>query len=212
MRIPGSWFLVLSFLVLCACKVPDPPPVGTGFTDDFERKELGGNYLPTSPRYRIDKGILKVDKAENHPLWLRKKLPDKAVIEFDAWSETDAGDIKVEFFGDGESFATSRTGQYTASGYVAVFGGWNNTKSILARGNEHGMSLSQRSDKKVEAGRRYHWKIEKNGENLTWYIDDMAEPFLKLEDKRPLPKGDHYFGFANWQAGSGFDNLVIRPL
>ena len=42
--------------------------------------------------------------AVNHPLWLRKRLPRDVVVELDVMSKSQAGDIKIELFGDGESF------------------------------------------------------------------------------------------------------------
>jgi hypothetical protein len=66
---------------------------------------------------------------------------------------------------------------------------------------------------KVVPSQRYHWKIERQGRALRWYIDDMTRPFLQLEDQRPLEAAGHeYFGFNNWETDTWFDNLVITPL
>ena len=43
------------------------------------------------------------------------------LVEFDVTSYSPSGDIKVELFGDGKTFATHK-GAYTASGYVLIFG------------------------------------------------------------------------------------------
>ncbi|MBW2159703.1 MAG: hypothetical protein JRH14_07015 [Deltaproteobacteria bacterium] len=55
-------------------------------------------------------------------------------------SESAEGDIKVEIFGDGASHAKDDT--YTATSYVIIFGGWNNSrkKSRLARPTASGSS------------------------------------------------------------------------
>ena len=42
------------------------------------------------------------------------------------WADSEEGDIKIELNGDGRSFAKSAN--YRPSGYVLVFGGWNNSK------------------------------------------------------------------------------------
>jgi hypothetical protein len=194
------------------CKVKDPPPVTERWTDDFERRSLGGDYYKTGGGYRIVDGVLSTQDSYNHPLWLRKKLPRDVMIELDAWSESPAGDIKVEVFGDGTSRARDK-GAYTASGYVLIMGGWNNSKSMLAKRNEHGRELVERVQPKVEIGKRYRWRIVREGNTIDWYVDDMETPFLTYTDPRPLEgPGHEYFGFNNWESQVRFDNLVITPL
>lgn len=207
----------LACLVLAgaSCKVDDPPPIGdSAWSDEFDRDEIGSTYRPTDrDAYAIDdEGRLRAQGAFNHPLWLRKKLPRDVAVEFDAWSYSEEGDLKVEIFGDGESHAEDK-GQYTSTGYVAVMGGWNNSKSILAKGDEHGEELEERKQPHVEVGKKYRWRIERRGDTLTWYVDDMDEPFLELVDPAPLYGDENaYFGFNNWESDTRFDNLVITPL
>jgi hypothetical protein len=187
------------------------------FEDDFERSDLGTNYFATTDNYQLVNGALSAKGAFNHPLWLTKKLPANVSIEFDAWSSSDDADIKVEFYGDGQSHAaTKEKVAYKATGYIAVFGGWSNSKSLLARRDEHGetgVDLVARSAPKVVIGQRYHWKITRQDNTLSWFIDDMATPFLRFEDKAPLTGAlQAYFAFNNWQSDSWFDNLRIEPL
>jgi hypothetical protein len=199
-------------LTLVACKVKDPPAIKEPFADKFERDAIGNNYFRTGEGYDVVNGALSAKGAKNHPLWLKRKLPRDVRIEFDAWSTDRRGDIKIEVFGDGRSFDPDG-GQYLATGYELVFGGWHNTKSIIARLDEHGNDIVQRVDKRVEPNKRYHWKIERKGKLLTWFIDDMTTPFLKLEDSDPLDgPGHEYLGFNNWETDTWFDNLVITPL
>jgi hypothetical protein len=212
-----SWAVVLCAVlagaaVLGGCKVNDPPPIESKWTDDFGRAELGDDYRPTVDSYQLVNGTLGTRGAFNHPLWLRKKLPADAVIELDCWSTTPDGDIKVELWGDGTSHARDK-GAYTSSGYVVIMGGWNNSKSMIARGNEHGKDLVERAQPKVLPGQRYHWKITRRGGRIEWYVDNMTEPFLALDDPAPLSGAGHeFFGFNNWQSDSWFDNLAIAPL
>lgn len=208
--------LLLAIAVLAtlgACKVEDPPPIGDQvFTDDFERKRLGGNYYKTGGDYAIVDGALHVQGAHNHPLWLRKKLPRDVEIELDVWTESRTGDLKVELFGDGKSRARDK-GAYTSTGYVAIHGGWNNSKSILTRRDEHGGELAERTQPRVEQGKKYHWKLVRQGKQVDWYVDDMETPFLSYTDASPLAgPGHEYFAFNNWESDVYFDNLVIRPL
>jgi hypothetical protein len=204
--------ILLPVLVLAACRQPDPPAITAAWSDGFERDRVGGDYVATDNVYQIEKGALTVSRAFNHPLWLRKRLPDNAVIEVDVRSDSAAGDIKVEAWGDGESYARDR-GAYTSTGYVFIMGGWSNSKSMIAKGNEHGRDVVERVEPKVEAGRTYHWKIVRKGGHVEWYVDDMTTPFLVLEDASPYAgKGHAYFGFNDWESILTFDNLSVTPL
>lgn len=208
--------IAAAVVIAGGCKVKDPPPIEGVWTDDFDRGSIGGNYYKTGGGYTIRDGTLSARGGEegsyNHPLWLRKKLPENVMIELEAWSNTPDGDIKVELYGDGTSHARNK-GQYTSTGYVFVMGGWNNSKSILARGNEHGKNIQQRTKPKVEVGKRYKWKIVRQDTRVDWYVDDMEKPFLSYQDNKPLEGvGHEYFGFNNWESDSYFDNLVVTPL
>ncbi len=187
-------------------------------TDDFERDDLGVNYLPTSSAWRLERGRLCAKGARNRPVWLRRRLPTNVRIEFEAVSYSEDGDIKVELFGDGSSFAT--TNSYTdASGYLLIFGGWKNTLHVLARRDEHGTDrvalaldgLTPRS-RFVVPEQRYAFTIErKDGKTLNFWAD--AQKILYLQDKQPLfgPGHDH-FAFNAWLAPVCFDNLKVVPL
>jgi len=204
--------LLVSLLLLAGCKVKDPPPIKEKWTDHFERSSPGPNYYASGEGYDVRDGALSAKGAHNHPLWLRAKLPREVRIEFDAWSTEPRGDLKVEVFGDGHSYDPDGGG-YLATGYELIFGGWHNSKSIIARLDEHAGDVKSRTDVKVVPGQRYRWKIERQGKWLRWWIDDLTKPFLELEDQRPLDGAGHeYFGFNNWETDTWFDNLVITPL
>ena len=127
---------IIAALAALGCKAR-VPAITSDFADDFERAEPGPDWLDTSGgAYRIADGKLNVTRAYNHPLWLRRKLPRDVVIEFDVMSKSPAGDIKVELFGDGESFDPDK-GRYDPTSYVIVLGGWNNSNSIIGRLGEH---------------------------------------------------------------------------
>ena len=190
----------------------EAPPINTAWTDDFERAELGSDWRATSEVYQLVNGALNGRGAVNHPAWLRRALPRDAVIELDVWSSSPEGDIKVELYGDGRSYDRDG-GRYTSTGYVAVMGGWNNSKSILARGDEHGTALVERTSPSVEQGKRYHWKLVRRGGRIEWYVNDMTAAFLVLSDPQPLDgPGHRYFAVNNWQTDTWFDNLRIAPL
>jgi hypothetical protein len=192
-------------------EAPVPVPVPGPYSDDFERSALGSDWLATDPTVvRVDKGTLSIERAHNHPVWLRHPIPEEATIEFDAWTDSPEGDIKVEAWGDGRSaHAGAPDAAYEATGYVFVFGGWHNTKSVLARQEEHGPAVPARAAPKVEPGRRYHWEIRRKGGQINWSIDGV--PFLTLDDPAPLRGPSHaYFAFSGWESPVHFDNLRIR--
>lgn len=217
----GPLFLTMALAWAPACKSgkarTEGSPITKAWSDDFERDELGADYYATTKNYQLTNGALGAKGAFNHPLWLTKKLPDNVSIEFDCWSNSEAGDIKVEFFGDGKSHApTKKKVAYKATGYVAVMGGWGNSKSLLARQDEHGkpgVDLSERTTPKVVVGQRYHWKLIRNGKRIEWFVDDMETAFLAFEDQAALTgPGHEYFGINNWETDTWFDNIHITPL
>jgi hypothetical protein len=159
---------------------------------------------------RLENGALTIERAHNHPVWLRRPIPADATIEFDAWTDSPDGDVKVEVWGDGRSAHTGPLeSAYDASGYVFIHGGWKNTRSVLARQEEHGPGVAAREGPRVEPGRRYHWQIRRKGGEIVWSIDGV--PFLTLNDPAPLRgPGNAYFGFSGWEARTHFANLRIR--
>ena len=64
-----------------------------------------------------------------------------------------------------------------ATGYEVIFGGWFNSKSIIARLDEHGKDMVERTRLKVVPG-KISLAIERVGKKVTWWIDDMQTPFL----------------------------------
>jgi len=209
--------LLAATATACACSKdkdegPEPPPITAAWSDDFERSEIGSDWRATSGAYQLVNGALNAQGALNHPLWLRRKLPRDASIEIDVWSTSPDGDIKVELYGDGRSFDPDQ-GAYTATAYVAVMGGWKNSKSQIARLDEHGKNLAKRPGRAVEPNKRYHWKLVRRAGRLDWFVDDMATPFLSFDDPSPLEGAGHeYFAIDNWQTDTWFDNLRIAPL
>jgi hypothetical protein len=203
---------LLSLLLLgaAACTPQGDPGLGPqGFSDDFERSELGPDWNNTGGPYSIRKGLLRVKGARNKPLWLRRVLPRDVRISVDVRSESPEGDIKLELFGDGVSKA--ETTSYTATSYVVIFGGWNNSLNVLARMNEHGDDRVVGPSYKVVQGKTYHMKIERRGATLRAWVDDHE--LAHMTDPKPLegPGHDH-FAFNNWQSELWFDNLRIEAL
>ena len=199
---------------------PDSAPPRQPFQDDFERPEIGPDWRPTSAVWRLDQGRLCGRGARNHPIWLKHPLTRNARIEFDAVSASTDGDIKVEVWGDGRSYA-SGVSYVNATSYVLIFGGWKNQLHVLARLDEHGRDRAEikidhagTSFKAlpVEAERAYHFKVERaDGLTIRWLVDDIE--ILSLADPKPLAgPGHEHLGFNDWEVPVCFDNLMITPL
>ena len=188
--------------------------IGSSFTDTFDGPFLGNFWHDTIGRYTVINQKLNINGAYNHPLWLKYSLPVEVDIVFDAQSLTKDGDIKVELFGDGRSFAFNR-GAYVASGYVLCMGGWGNTKTFIARQAEHAQNLLVTTAVKVTEGKLHHNKIESRMEGshliINWFIDGKLA--LSMRDKHPLyGEKNRWFGFSNWASDVWFDNLKITPV
>lgn len=199
---------------------PDAPLLAARFEDTFEREELGPDYFATSAAWRIEDGRLCARGARNRPVWLQERLPVNAVIEFDAVSQSDDGDIKVEVWGDGKSAARG-TSYADATSYVIIFGGWKNQYHVIARLDEHAKNRKELAvdpsgenprASAVNRDQTYHFKIERrDGRTVRWYVDGTE--VLALEDPNPLQgPGHEYVAFNDWDVAVCFDNLEITPL
>ncbi len=174
------------------------------FKDDFERDEIGDQWIVRAPTWTIEDGWLHDTKARNEGAWLDLELPDRVRIEFDARSEIPSegafrGDIKCEVF------ATEPDHE---KGYVLIFGGWQNALNVVARLDEHGADRLEMRGRKVVAGQTYRFTIVRTDGVLHWLID--GKPFMRYED--PDPVRGRYFGFNNWESKIYFDNLRIFEL
>lgn len=201
--------IVLALCVGGCTPLGDAAVPAAGYADDFERAALGDDWKRTGGNWSIENGQLRVQGARNRPLWLRRRLPRDVRIEFDVRSTSKDGDIKVEVFGDGESRATGAS--YTATSYVIIFGGWRNTKNVLARMDEHGDDRVVGPPLPVTPDHTYRMKIERRGARIDAWVDDRA--LVSMTDGDPLegPGHDH-FAFNDWQSELWFDNLRITPL
>jgi len=208
-------------LVAAACKAKTPV-ITEPFSDDFERGEVGASWLDTSGgNARVTGGQVVLQEGRNRPLWLRKQLPPNAVVEVEMTSKSPDGDLKLELYGDGESFDPDQ-GTYYPTGYVFVFGGWQNSLSIIGKLGEHDDAVKvsrphRRADPTdgsldggVVPGRTYKFTITRKGGQLDWKID--GQPFLSWTDPQPLAGDKHaYLAFTNWAVEVHADNLRIAP-
>jgi hypothetical protein len=199
---------------------PDARALSDEFSDDFEREAIGPDWRATSGAWRIEGGRLCGQRARNHGVWLDRKLPRNARIEFVATSGSPDGDIKAEAWGDGVS-AAKGTSYDDATSYIVVFGGWKNSLHVLARLKEHGsdrleLRLIPGSEdprtRPVAEGRSYRFEIERtDGHTVRFSVDDAL--IHAFDDPEPLAgPGHEYFGFNDWDVPVCFDDVLVTPL
>jgi hypothetical protein len=200
-----------------------PRPVAAqpaAFEDTFERAELGPEWNALSPKWTLKNGRLCARGVRNRGIWLKRPIPTNARIEFDAWAESAEGDLKAELWGDGQTGATG-TSYTNATSYLAILGGWKNSKHVLARIDEHGadrmeLDVEPGSDderaRPVEVGQAYHFKIERaDGRTVEWSVNGAV--FFRFVDAEPLAGAGHdHVGFNEWDAPVCFDNVRVTPL
>jgi hypothetical protein len=203
-----------------AARAPKDPVLAAEFSDNFDGASLGDHWRATSDAWRIEAGRVCAASARNHPLWLAKRLPVNARIEFDAISTSTDGDLKAEFWGDGSS-AASQTSYTNATSYLTIFGGWKNRFHVLARIDEHAAGRPERrlsvgapdfTEQPVVPERTYRFKVERqDGKTVIWWVDDVE--ILRYADDAPLKGlGHEHFAFNNWEVRTCFDNLRVSPL
>jgi hypothetical protein len=233
----GLWLLPTLFAGACIPEGPATPPAPVvapapspvadatsvlteRFTDTYDRTTIGPDYNVLSSAWTIREGKLCGQGARNQPVWLKRKLPVNARIEFDAVALSTEGDIKVEAWGDGKSGASGST-YSDATSYLVIFGGWKNSKHVLARLDEHGsdrqsIDVEPGNDderaRRVELGQPYHFVVERrSGTTVRWGVNGTV--YFELVDEAPLTgPGHENFGFNDWDAPVCFDNLTVTPL
>jgi hypothetical protein len=201
-------------------RATNDPALDQPWRDDFERTTLGDDWYTDSGVWTVTGGQLCGRGARNHPVWLKRRLPVNARIDFDATSASPDGDIKVEAWGDGSSGATGISYR-DATSYIFIFGGWKNHFHVLARLDEHAPDRRQLvvdpagtdpRTRPVIPNTRYHFKIERvDGRTVRWLVDDIE--MISFADPKPLVGEIHdHFAFNDWEVQVCFDRLAITPL
>lgn len=199
-------------LILCAsCQTREIRGTSSGgtvvFEDDFERDSPGSNWHrgtgeAGNGKWEIKDGWLSARNIKNDPLWLTKPLPEDVRVEFTARSLTSTGDLKFEIFGDGE---------HHESGYVVIFGGWNNSLDVIARLDEHGDDRKAQKSAGVIPDKEYRIAVERTAGELKWFVDDQL--LMNYPDSKPLEGPEHaHFAFNDWVAPVQFDDLKVIDL
>jgi hypothetical protein len=216
---------------------PDAPfPVPYG-QQTFENAAIvDSDFWSTGGQWRVVNGELLSPGVKNNPLWLKAKLPENVAVDFDVRSMSPEGDIKCEIFGDGSDHASgyvlihggwnntvsiiARLDEHGASlaqlqaeaGRIQREKGLDSA-DLVKTGvfRENTRMRVEANPFPVQVGKSEHWRVERRGSVLTWFID--GREFMKFDDPFPLKGAGHdRFGFSSWEAQLFFDNLSVTPL
>lgn len=194
------FFLFSAVFLLVSCSEAKLEKI---FEDDFERSELGENYIVQGGDWKIDAGAITSSKAENRNLVLTGVyLPQNGVIELTMWSESEGVDVKFNAWGDGKIHDHG-------DGYSFILGGWQNRVSVISKLHEHEKKRSEERDIRLKKGERYRVKIVRKASDIKWFVNDKL--FLSYNDEDPLKTGDGFdkLSFGNWRSKVFFDDLKI---
>jgi hypothetical protein len=217
-----------------------PTTTEVPFSDTYEDPmTVSKNYFSTGGHWRTVQGWLFSPGVKNNPLWLKAKLPQNVSVEFDVKSQSQEGDIKCEIFGDGTDHASGYVlihgGWNNSMSVIARLDEHGapmaqlqqeanriaSEKKLSSAGLKETGVFTPTTRMRVEAprevhypvqiGKTYHWRIERRGSLLTWFIDGAK--YMEFDDPFPLVGSKHdRFAFSSWEADLYFDNLKIAPL
>ena len=194
----------------------DPKRFLTGgervFFDDFERPELGANWVqeriakePEAPEWRIDKGWVRTAKTKNQGVYA-KVLPATGNVRIELLMASDMpangkfeGDLKIEAF---------NTDAQHEKGYSFINGGWGNRFDTISKLGEHTADDRRSPAKPIEAGRQYRYAAVVADRALYWFRD--GELLYTFPDVAPV-RGE-WLGLNNWLANARFDEIAVFRL
>ncbi|NPC78795.1 hypothetical protein HPC49_11145, partial [Pyxidicoccus fallax] len=205
-------------------------PYSQDFSDPAVVKR---DFFTTGGFWRTVQGELLAPGVKGNPLWLQASLPDDVAVEFDVRSEFPEGDIRVEIFGNGvdpssgyilvqggwnnslsviarrDMGAPSLDALRRRAARVAESNGGQGA-DLVATGvfKQDTQVRVEARGTPVQAGRTYHWRIERRGTLLRWSVD--GEVMLELDDPFPLKGPGHdRLGLSGNESQIFFDNLRV---
>lgn len=202
------------------------------FQDAFETKLDTTNWfceIKQKPNNRafVENGQLIIDVADGATVWLKRKLKDKWLIEFDRtvplqggkndrlsdfnifWQATDPlSKSSKKLFGRDPDFA-----HYDSlSMYYIGFGGNYNTSTRFRKyqGTGEKTILQEYSDVAhlLEADKTYHCRLVMLRDTMSFYVNDAL--FFTYKDVKPLKNG--YFGFRTTKSLHLIDNVKVYKI
>lgn len=235
----GAIVLVLNLPILHYAFFRRAAPVTAQvpWSDDFsDGNKLAQHYWSPGGQWRIVNGELLEPGVKSNPLWLQATLPHDVAVDVDVRALGPEADMRVEIFGSGVECGSGYQLIHGAinNGFSAISRfGYAGTPTLQERLSEarkkgssasnldqlakeglfrpnHGVRLDVNAPR-VEVNRKYHYRVERVGAELRWYIDGVLVG--QFVDPYPLEgRGNDRVGLSGWEASVMFDNLVVTPI
>jgi hypothetical protein len=169
------------------------------FEDDFEREELGPDWLAWRGTWEIHDGALCCQsRIDSISVMLDREYPGDVRVEYDAWAEEwPVCDLSC--------FINSIKGYSASGGYFLGFGANRNIRSFVTR---RGHLISNHPTAWVRRGQRHHVVAERLGFTVRMTVD--GEEINRFDDFFPLSGPDHCeVGLYSWCSHPHFDNIRV---
>jgi len=183
--------------------LPEAPPSAEGwklvFSDDFERQELGNDWLSVCGKWAIKDGHLTMAKDGDGAIVYAKPLAPSQRIEYDAWAERGYPcDLSALLC------ANPKLRNAFGSAYFFGFGSEMNAFSkLLINLVEHRIIPLR-----MVPGRRYHVICERDGERLSFWVDGKVVLHCLHRDRLDGPENRHA-GLYMYLPGQYVDNVRL---
>ena len=151
-----------------------------------------GNWLVQNGELVAAKG-----KGDSFRLFYNKSVYGNIALEFDAMVDGDefldkSGDLSIIFSGD----------KTTSKGYYLQLGGVSNSSAVIQKNGD----LLASKKFKLEAGRKYHIRAEKEGEYLRLFCDGE----LVISARDIFYREGGYIGLYTFGEGKRFWNIKLH--
>lgn len=183
--------------------LPDAPPSAEGWklvlTDDFERQELGDNWLSVCGKWAIKDSHLTMTTDGDGAVVYAKPLAPSQRIEYDAWAERGYPcDLSALLC------ANPRLRNAFGSAYFFGFGSEMNAFSKLLINLVEYRTIPLR----MVPGRRYHVICERDGDRLSFWVDGRPVLHCLHRDRLDGPENRHA-GLYMYLPGQYVDNVRL---
>jgi len=180
-----------------ASGVPGDTAPGGTFKDDFDRNELGPDWLPRSGEWKIRDGAL-YGMGPDAFMVCAKSIGKNLRLEYTAWSEMPC-DLSA-------SVGNTKDAIRMSDGLAFQFGGWNNTRTrVMNKAN----TLWQSSSVIVKKAVRHRLVCERWGKLARYFVDGRRH-FSGVDPNYEGITGDTV-GFYIYSEGF-IDDVVITAL
>jgi tetratricopeptide (TPR) repeat protein len=180
------------------------------FEEAFDEGRIGAEWKPLGGLWRVEQSALACRAINNTDgiIMLLLDFPGDVRLEYSCWN---AGS---PFPGECSAFLCASRERGFDDTYYFGFGANNNTRTVIGDRASGGAEFEiSNSGVRVTATDRksaHRVRVEKSGNHLRIYVDDLSRPTLEITDADPLGgKGHGAVGFYTYSGNVRFDDLKI---